>query len=512
MTDTGPRFVRFHPQDNLAVAAAPVSAGSVVSVGDVRITVQAAVPAGHKIAIRPVAEGEPLLKSTVTIGFAATALQPGDYVHTHNVAFRDFARSYEFATDLRPAPPLPDDARPATFRGFRRADGRVGTRNFIGIVAALDAPAGVATMIARHFRGRRGEGDDSVDGVVAFEHRSGAGQRLGATGRAVLERTLAGYLDHPNLGAVLVILPAEPDASRADGHTLSIASGADRPVAHLRVSAGGRRRAVADGVAWIDQVWAAVAQARRQPAPASALILGLQCGGSDAYSSISANPALGRASDRLIQHGGTAILSETPEVFGVEHLLTRRSVSEAVGRRLLDRIDWWRRYSHGQDGQFNNNTSPGNKAGGLASIFEKSLGSVMKAGSTPLRAVYDYAERIDGPGLVFMDSPGFDPCSSTGQIAAGANLICFTTGRGSCFGSKPAPCIKIATNTPMFERLRDDMDIDCGPVLDGRATLDGAGEAIFQQILAVASGEPTRSERNGLGDFEFVPWHQGEVI
>ena len=215
--------------------------------------------------------------------------------------------------------------------------------------------------------------------------------------------------------------------------------------------------------------------------------------------------------DILVRHGGTAILSETPEIHGVEFMLTRRAISPEVGQKLLDRLAWWERYAAGQNAQFNGVVGHGNQAGGLANIFEKSLGSAMKGGTTPLRAVYEYAEPITEHGFVFMDSPGYDPVASTGQIASGAQLICFTTGRGSMFGSKPAPTIKLASNTPMYKRLQEDMDINCGLVVDGELTVPELGQQIFEQILHHASGEPTKSEALGLGDHEFVPWHLGIV-
>jgi altronate hydrolase len=250
----------------------------------------------------------------------------------------------------------------------------------------------------------------------------------------------------------------------------------------------------------------------RQTVPASHIVVGLQCGGSDGYSGITANPALGAAVDRLAAHGGTAILSETPEIYGAEHLLTRRAVSREVGERIVERIHWWEEYTARHKGEMNNNPSPGNKAGGLTTILEKSLGAVAKGGTTGLMGVYEYAHPVTAKGLVFMDTPGYDPVSATGQVAGGANLICFTTGRGSVYGCKPAPSLKLATNTRLYERMEDDMDINCGAILDGAMTVDEAGEKIFQLMLATASGEPSKSERHGFGADEFVPWQLGATV
>jgi len=253
-------------------------------------------------------------------------------------------------------------------------------------------------------------------------------------------------------------------------------------------------------------------KANRRPVPVSRLIVGLECGGSDAYSGITANPALGAAADLLVKQGGTVVLGETPEIYGAEHLLTRRAADADVARRLLERIRWWEDYTSRHGGQMDNNPSPGNKAGGLTTIFEKSLGAAAKGGTTRLNEVYEYAEPVTAKGLVFMDTPGYDPASVTGMVAGGANIVCFTTGRGSVFGCKPVPSVKLATTTALYRRMEDDMDINCGKALDGRATIDELGERIFQFIIRTASGRRTKSEELGLGGDEFVPWHIGAVM
>jgi len=251
---------------------------------------------------------------------------------------------------------------------------------------------------------------------------------------------------------------------------------------------------------------------KREPVSAEHLTLALQCGGSDAYSGITANPSLGAAVDLLVRHRGTAILSETPEIYGAEHLLTRRAVSREVGEKLIERIRWWEAYTERNGGEMNNNPSPGNKAGGLTTILEKSLGAAAKGGTTKLCGVYRYAEPVTEKGFVFMDSPGYDPCSITGQVASGANIVCFTTGRGSVYGCKPAPSLKLATNTAMYERMDEDMDINCGSVVDAGVTIESVGERIFARLLEVASGSQTKSEQFGFGDDEFVPWQIGAVM
>jgi altronate hydrolase len=275
---------------------------------------------------------------------------------------------------------------------------------------------------------------------------------------------------------------------------------------------GGTKKTVERGIAQIREMLPEANRVKREPVPASHITVGLQCGGSDGYSGITANPALGAASDLLVRNGGTVILSETPESYGAEHLLTRRAVSREVGEKLLARMKWWDDYTKRNGGDMDNNPSPGNKAGGITTILEKSLGAAAKAGSTNLVDVVRYAERVTGKGFVFMDTPGYDPVSATGQVAGGANIICFTTGRGSVFGCVPSPSIKLATNSPMYERMSDDMDVNCGTIAEGTETVDQVGKRIFDLILATASGQPTKSEALGFGEAEFAPWQLGAVM
>lgn len=501
-------LIRLHANDNVLVAKTALSLGQ--DLPEIGARARAQVPAGHKIAARRIGEGERILKYDTVIGVAARTIEAGDHVHAHNLTLVDFDRDPAFGQDVRAVDYLPEAER-ATFMGFVRPDGRVGTRNFIGILSSVNCSASVIKSIAAHFTPERLAAFPNVDGVAAFAQTSGCGMSSPSEHFDVLRRTLAGYARHPNLAGVLIVgLGCERNqvASLVESQGLPTSKMMRTMVMQ---DVGGTRATIEAGIAAIQDMLPEANAARRQPVPASHLKIGLECGGSDGFSGITANPALGAAMDILVRHGGTAILSETPEIHGVEYMLTRRAVSPAVGQKLLDRLAWWETYTAGQNAQFNGVVGHGNQAGGLANIFEKSLGSAMKGGTTPLQAVYEYAEPIDQAGFVFMDSPGYDPVAATGQIASGANLICFTTGRGSMFGSKPAPTIKLASNTPMFTRLEEDMDINCGAILDGEVDVPQMGQRIFEALLRHASGEPTKSEALGLGDHEFVPWHLGIV-
>ena len=508
MPTPGTPLIRLHANDNVLVARAPLALGQEIAALALRVRAQ--VPAGHKIAARRIVAGEPVKKYDTVIGAATRDIEAGEHVHTHNIAIIDFDRDPGFGEDVRPVDYVPEAER-ATFMGIVRPDGRVATRNFVGLISSVNCSATVIKQIAAHFTPERLAPYPNVDGVVAFAQTSGCGMSSPSEHFDVLRRTIAGYARHPNLAAVLIVgLGCERNQVGELVASQGLETG-DRLRTYVMQDTGGTRATIAEGIRAIESMLPAANDIRRVPVPASHLKIGLECGGSDGFSGITANPALGAAMDILVRHGGTAILSETPEIHGVEFMLTRRAVSPEVGQKLLDRLAWWENYTRGHNGQFNGVVGPGNQAGGLANIFEKSLGSAMKGGTTPLQAVYEYAEPIDKAGFVFMDSPGYDPVASTGQIASGANLICFTTGRGSMFGSKPAPTIKLASNTPMYTRLEDDMDINCGLVLDGELDVPQMGERIFRQILRHASGDKTKSELLGLGDHEFVPWHMGIV-
>lgn len=500
-------IIRLHSSDNIVVARVDIALGAAIE-GEGMVS-RSQVSAGYKIASTRILKGEPVRKYNVVIGFAAVDIEAGTMVHNHNMEFREFERDYAHASQYR-AVALIDEEKQASFQGIVRDDGRVATRNYIGILSTVNCSATVVRKIADWFTPERLADYPNVDGVVAFSHSLGCGMEMTGEPMALLRRTMAGYSRHPNLAGVLVVgLGCERNQLRGLMEDEQLHSG---PTLHTLVmqDAGGTRKSIDAGVAAVMAMLPDANRVTRSTVSASHLVIGLQCGGSDGFSSITANPALGAAVDLLVRHGGTAILSETPEIYGVEHTLTRRAVSREVGEKLVARVRWWKdEYSVGRDVQINGNVSPGNQVGGLANIFEKSLGSSMKGGTGPLMEVYKYAEPVTAKGFVFMDTPGYDPVSATGQIAGGANLIAFTTGRGSMFGAKPVPCIKLATNTPMFNRLEEDMDINCGEILDGRCTLQEMGQRIFELMLVTASGAASKSELLGLGDNEFVPWQIG---
>ena len=508
MSRTDSPLLHLHPNDNVLVAKTALALGQEIS--ELGVRTRAQVPAGHKIAARRIAAGEQVKKYDTVIGVATRDLEPGDYVHSHNLQLVDYYRDPAFGADVQPVDYVPEAER-ATFQGFVRPGGGVGTRNFIGILSSVNCSATVIKRIAAHFTPERLAAYPHVDGVAAFAQTSGCGMSSPSEHFDVLRRTLAGYARHPNLAGVLIVgLGCERNQVDSLVDSQGLKEGKLLRTMVMQ-DVGGTRATIEAGIRAIEEMLPIANEARRTTVSASHLKIGLECGGSDGFSGITANPGLGAAMDILVRHGGTAILSETPEIHGVEFMLTRRAISPEVGQKLLDRLAWWEKYTAGQNAQFNGVVGHGNQAGGLANIFEKSLGSAMKGGTTPLRAVYEYAEPITENGFVFMDSPGYDPVASTGQIASGAQLICFTTGRGSMFGSKPAPTIKLASNTPMFTRLEEDMDINCGVVIDGECTVNELGQRIFEQILRHASGEQTKSELLGLGDHEFVPWHMGIV-
>ncbi len=508
MSRTDSPLLHLHPNDNVLVAKTALALGQEIS--ELGVRTRAQVPAGHKIAARRIAAGEQVKKYDTVIGVATRDLEPGDYVHSHNLQLVDYYRDPAFGADVQPVDYVPEAER-ATFQGFVRPGGGVGTRNFIGILSSVNCSATVIKRIAAHFTPERLAAYPHVDGVAAFAQTSGCGMSSPSEHFDVLRRTLAGYARHPNLAGVLIVgLGCERNQVDSLVDSQGLKEGKLMRTMVMQ-DVGGTRATIEAGIRAIEEMLPIANEARRTTVSASHLKIGLECGGSDGFSGITANPGLGAAMDILVRHGGTAILSETPEIHGVEFMLTRRAITPEVGQKLLDRLAWWEKYTAGQNAQFNGVVGHGNQAGGLANIFEKSLGSAMKGGTTPLRAVYEYAEPITENGFVFMDSPGYDPVASTGQIASGAQLICFTTGRGSMFGSKPAPTIKLASNTPMFTRLEEDMDINCGVVIDGECTVAELGQRIFEQILRHASGEQTKSELLGLGDHEFVPWHMGIV-
>ncbi len=499
-----PDHIILSPEDDVAIALADLPAGAEVA----GVVLLSAVPRGHKFARHALAEGAAVRRYGQIIGQASQPIAAGAHVHVQNLGMSAHALEHDFGADLRALPSQP----PRTFQGYRRADGRAGTRNYLGVLTSVNCSGSVARFIAEEaektdwFRALK-----NVDGIVPIAHSSGCGMAGDNEGYQTLFRTLQGYAKNPNFAGILLVglgcevmqIPALIGKARLR---------ADGQFQHMTIQdEGGTRRTVERGVAALRELAAVAETCRREPVPVSELVIGMQCGGSDGYSGITANPALGVASDLLVAHGGTTILSETSEIYGAEHLLTRRAISPEVGEKLLDRIRWWEDYTARNNGEMNNNPSPGNKRGGLTTILEKSLGAVAKGGSAPLSGVYLFAEPIDTKGFVFMDSPGYDPCSVTGQVASGANLIVFTTGRGSVSGYKPVPCIKVATNSEMFTKMAEDMDLNTGDILEG-VTLEEKGREMFELFIRVASGEITKSEGLGFGGAEFVPWQIGAVM
>jgi len=498
--------IRLHAEDDVVIARVEIPTGTLVVKENVRAVVT--IPAGHKLLVKAVQKGKPVMRYNQIIGFATRDIRPGEHVHVHNLAMGDFQRDYAFASLKKETQYAPE---PATFLGIVRGDGRVATRNYLGILTSVNCSATVARMIARHFENNLEE-YPNVDGVVALTHKTGCGMASEGEPADVLRRTIAGYARHPNFFSTQIV------GLGCEANQINVLLSSQRLKRDEKLEAftiqekGGTRKAVENGIARVKELLPEANKAKREPVAASHLVLGLQCGGSDGYSGISANPALGAAVDLLVRNGGTAILSETPEIYGAEHLLTRRAVSREVGEKLIARIRWWEDYTRRNGNEMNNNPSPGNKAGGLTTILEKSLGAVAKGGTTNLVDVYEYAQPVKAKGFVYMDTPGYDPVSATGQVAGGANLICFTTGRGSAYGCKPAPSLKLATNSALFAHQEEDMDFNCGTIIDGTRSIAEAGAAFFELILKTASGQRTKSEIFGYGEDEFAPWTLGATM
>ena len=503
-----PATLTLNQDDNVSVALTDLAPGDTIDNGVVVGGVS--VPAGHKAAIKRINAGEPARKYGQIIGFASAAIEPGDHVHTHNLKMADFSRDHAIGADARPVRMVPEEDR-ASFQGIVRNDGGIGTRNYIGVLPTSNCSASVARFIADSFTRERMAGFPNVGGVLSLTHGTGCGMSEGE-GFSLLQRALAGYARNPNFAAILLLgLGCEVNLTTSLIENMDLKEGPMFQAMNIQGS-GGTEKTVHSGIAAIDKMLAKADRVKRVPVKADHITLGLECGGSDAFSGISANPALGAAVDLLVSHGGTAILSETPEIYGAEHLLTRRAANRNVGEKLISRIRWWENYTRRLGGEINNNPSPGNKAGGLTTILEKSLGASAKGGTTNLVEVYGYAEQVSAKGLVFMDTPGYDAASVTGMVAGGANMLCFTTGRGTVCGYKPVPTIKLASNTEMYQSMMDDMDVNCGKLIDGRAAIEEMGEEIFRLILETASGKKTKSELLGFGDNEFVPWQIGPVM
>jgi altronate hydrolase len=504
--------VVLHEGDDVAVATTAMPAGAGVPVRGVgELVLRTDVPAGHKVAVRDLEAGTLVRKYGQVIGRTLADVRAGEHVHVHNLGMpHDAAARAGDQARLAPTPTLPPDLR-RTFRGFRRPDGRVGTRNYIGVLTTVNCSATVARKVARVTEDEA-EGVEGVDGVVALTHGTGCGMAAHGPGWELLHRTLAGYARNPNIGGLVVVgLGCEVNAVAGVMADLGVAE-------HVPVSSytiqdmGGTSAAVAHGVEQVRAMMGELAGAARTEVGVEELVLGLQCGGSDGWSGLTANPALGVASDLLVAAGATSVLGETPEIYGAEHLLATRATSPEVAEALMERIRWWEEYTHRQGTTLDANPSPGNKDGGITTILEKSLGAVAKAGHSPLTAVRQYAEEVPRSGLVFMDTPGYDPVSVTGMVAGGATLVCFTTGRGSVFGSRPVPTVKIASNAEMARRMAGDIDLDCSPVVEQGLPLEEMGRRVYDLLLDVASGRRSASEEMGLGGEEIVPWQLGAVL
>jgi altronate hydrolase len=520
--------VHLRPQDNIAVAARNLAAGLEIQVNGTAVTLPSRVGLGHKVALKPIPKGEAIYKYGQIIGFASQDIAPGGHVHVHNVGAGAFERDYAFCQECPPPPPAPGTDAPGSpavryFQGYDRGDGRIGTRNYIAIISTVNCSASTSKYISEKFKATDLlKQYPNVDGVLAITHKSGCAMQYDGPDHHQLDRTLAGFAKHPNVAAyILVGLGCETGQAihlienqkliQLNGGPQAAGGLAQKPVVLTIQECGGIGKTVDAGVKLIAELLPKVNEWKRTKLSADKIVLGTNCGGSDGNSGVTANPALGVAADLLVAQGGTSIIGETPEIYGAEHLLTRRAVSREVGEKLVERIKWWEWYTGIFGAEINNNPSPGNKEGGLTTIYEKSLGAIAKGGSTALVDVVRYAELVKAKGFVVMDTPGHDPVSMTGIVAGGANVGVFTTGRGSVYGCKPVPSIKISTNTPLYERMPDDMDINAGVILEGTPVAE-VGRQIFEQILAVASGQKTKSEIAGVGEEEFAPWSIGPTL
>ncbi len=504
--------VLLHPDDAVAIAKQPLLPRSVLRTANGEVRVGQMIPPGHKVALRAIPTGGEVRRYGQIIGFATQEIPAGAHVHSHNLSVGDgLELDYAFTSEYAPVAYVPEAER-RTFMGFRRKDGRVGTRNYVAVLASVNCSSSATRRIVDHFRDPAVMAAyPNVDGVIALPTKGGCGSHYGSSDLGVLQRTMAGIVDHPNVAAYLILsLGCEVNQPTDMIDATGLGNGHQPQVLTIQQD-GGFQKTVEAGIEAVKRLLPAANEARREPVPASELVVALQCGGSDGWSGVTANPGLGKAADEIVRQGGTVVLGETTEVYGGEHLLTRRAKSQEVGEALVDRIHWWEKYTAIFGASIDNNPAPGNKLGGLTTIYEKSLGAIAKAGNTPMNQVVGYGERVTERGFVHMDTPGYDPVSVTGQVAGGCNIVVFTTGRGSCFGFKPAPSIKIATNSTLYANQEPDMDINAGKVLDG-VSLDDLGQEIVDRILAVASGEQSKSELAGVGEEEFNPWILGAML
>lgn len=505
--------IRLHHDDNLVIAKIPLQPGAILEFGASRIRLNQFVPSGHKIAVDVVRKGAPVRRYGQVIGFATQDIALGDHIHTHNLGVQDFARDYNFGVDVKPVDFVPESER-RTFMGYKRADGRVATRNYVAVISTVNCSAHTTRQIARYFTKDLLSDYPNVDGVISIAHQSGCAVQIGGADYLLLQRTLAGMARNVNVAAyILVGLGCEANqiADLVANYALANGSANHLPPSLTLQTEGGIRKTTEAGIAAIKELLPVANAVQRTPQPISELMVALQCGGSDGWSGVTANPVLGMAVDEIVRQGGAGVLAETPEIYGAEHLLTRRAISREVGEKLIEKVRWWEEHTERMKIEIDNNPSVGNKVGGLTTIYEKSLGAVAKGGNTPLMGVYDYSEPVTARGFTFMDTPGYDPVGVTGQVAGGCNLVVFTTGRGSCFGFKPAPSIKVASNTTMYNTMVEDMDLNAGKVIDGVPMEEVAAE-MLDLIVAVASGQPTKSEAQNVGEDEFIPWNLGGTL
>ncbi|MEP6754685.1 MAG: altronate dehydratase family protein [Chthonomonadales bacterium] len=513
------KTILLRESDDVAVARSPLSANDELEGAGHSLKLSSDTAAGHKIALHDIKVGDPIHKFGQIIGYASSNISKGDWVHNHNLHNGTVSLNYEVGVDLRKPTPLSAAEAARTFPGYSRPDGRVGTRNYVSLVSTVNCSASTVSMVVDKLRREALQDFPNVDDIVGVTHKTGCGMANSGPGYLALQRCLAGMADHPNVGASLIIglgcevnqaLSMIQDQALISPQSIRAHKPSPPPILSIQ-QAGGVQKTVQAAFDYSLKLLKMANECKRTPQSIGGIVVGTNCGGSDGNSGITANPALGIAGDELIRYGGGWLIAETSETYGAEHLLTRRAVSKEVADKLVSLMRWWEEYTAMHGAEIDNNPAPGNKAGGLTTIFEKSLGAVAKSGSMPLEAVYDYAERIRHKGFTFMDTPGLDPVSVTGLVAGGCNLVAFTTGRGSCLGFKPSPVLKIATNSPLYERMTDDMDIDAGVILNG-VSIETVAMQIFEELVEVAGGKKTKSEAQGLGDHEFAPWPLGAVL
>jgi len=494
-------LIKLHERDNVSIAPMPIPANVRIN----SLTTINPIPFGHKIALKKINKDEYIYKYGQIIGIATKVILPGAHVHSHNIKFSEFDRKYEIKNNLDNES---ENLDALFFDGFKRKSGKSGTRNYIGLLSTVNCSATVVKKIADKINNNTDlKTFKNIDGAVCLKHSSGCGMNTSGHGMKIFNQTIEGFKKHPNFAKVFVI------GLGCECAQISLYKDKDDNVVYMNIQdLGGTKKIIEKVNDQILEMLPDLNRTKRQKIPISEITLALQCGGSDSYSGITANPALGIASDLIVKHGGNTILSETPEIYGAEHLLIERACNTEIIKKLTRQIEWWKNYTKINEGSLDNNPSPGNKKGGLTTILEKSLGAVAKSGTSIMQDVLDYAEPIAKKGFNFMDSPGYDPVSVTGQVASGSNIIVFTTGRGSCFGFKPTPSIKVATNTNMYNKLKEDMDINAGTIMDGESDIEKIGLEIFQSIIDTASGKLTKSEVNGYGDDEFNPWVIGATL